>query len=220
MEQDFWHAKWQNNEIGFHEQDGNPLLRKFMDVFSRADKPRVLVPLCGKTHDIHVLLAHGYEVVGIELSEVAVTQLFDELNAVPEITDNNGIRRYTHDRLTVLAGDIFSVTQAHVGRVTAVYDRAALVALPDDMRRAYAVKICQLAPQLPQLLITFDYHQAEMAGPPFSVPQEMVEQLYGNDYRISRLYRRPIEGGLKQQVAADCLAFSLSPLPVLNETTQ
>lgn len=213
MEHDFWHDKWENNEIGFHEEGGNPLLKKYIDILAASPSPRILVPLCGKTHDIGVLLASGCEVIGVELSDVAVRQLFDERGVVPDIEKSGTFTRFTHENLTVLVGDVFDLDKSQLGRVTGIYDRAALVALPDELRQRYADTLCRLVGEATQLIITFDYHQPDMAGPPFSVTQEMVEALYSHHYMVSPLLRHPVEGGLKGLVAADCLVFSLSPKP-------
>ncbi len=215
MEQAFWHGRWENNEIGFHEDGGNPFLKKYIDTLCDNPNPRILVPLCGKTHDIGILLANGCEVIGVELSEIAVQQLFDEMNVTPDVTDAGEFKRYTYDTLTILQGDVFSLTQDMVGGITGVYDRAALVALPENMREDYAKLICQIAADATQLVVTFEYHQPDMDGPPFSVTQEMVRALYKHQYMISPLQRRPVEGGLKGEVAADCLVFALTPTPNL-----
>lgn len=213
MEHDFWHNKWETNEIGFHEEGGNPLLKKYIDILAACPSPRILVPLCGKTHDIGVLLAHGCDVIGVELSEVAVRQLFDELDVEPTIDKCGAFTRFSHQNLTVLVGDVLKLNTRILGDITGIYDRAALVALPETLRRDYADTLCRLAGDAKQLIITFDYHQPDMAGPPFSVTQEMVEALYAHHYTVSPLLRHPVEGGLKGQVAADCLVFSLSPKP-------
>jgi thiopurine S-methyltransferase len=72
----FWHDKWQRNQIGFHEPQANPLLLAHFDSLSLRAGSRIFVPLCGKTLDINWLLARGQRVVGAELSEIAVQQLF------------------------------------------------------------------------------------------------------------------------------------------------
>ena len=211
MEHDFWHSKWHKNEIGFHEPEGNALLVKHADTLLAAVSPRIFVPLCGKTKDIHWLLANGCEVVGAELSEIAITQLFTELDIEPEITSVGSLKLFKNGPLSIFVGDIFELTDATLGNVTGVYDRAALVALPTALREKYAAHICTITKLAPILLISFDYDQSVMPGPPFCVDETEVTRLYNASYSISLLEREPLEGGLKGKVAADSLVFNLQP---------
>lgn len=215
MEHSFWHSKWQNNEIGFHEPTGNVLLVKYSHVLlgphdSKASLKRIFVPLCGKTKDIGWLLSKGCQVIGAELSEVAVTQLFNDLDITPMITSALKGKVFSAPNLTIFVGDIFALGRDDIGEVTGVYDRAALVALPDDLRRKYANHLIDITHNAPQLVITFDYDQSKLPGPPFCVNDEMVADMYASNYSISQLERCNVEGGLKRKVKADSLVFSLS----------
>ncbi|WP_394220853.1 thiopurine S-methyltransferase [Alteromonas gracilis] len=214
MEHSFWHSKWQKNEIGFHEPEGNALLVKYASVLLDTDdlnttQKRIFVPLCGKTRDIGWLLSQGVEVVAAELSEVAVIQLFEELGAEPTVTSTANGKVYEKGGLTIYVGDIFKLTPKDVGVVTGVYDRAALVALPGPLREQYAAHLTDITKRAPQLIISFEYNQNEMAGPPFSVNEDTVDSLYSENYHIQRLERSVLEGKLKGKVDADNLVFHL-----------
>lgn len=211
MEHNFWHSKWENNHIGFHEPEGNPFLVKYANVLLSTEKPKIFVPLCGKTRDIYWLLSNGCEVVGVELSEIAVRQLFDELGVVPQISIIDNFSVFKYQELTVYVGDFFKLSHELIGHVSGIYDRAALVALPDPLRRNYVAHLTDITLKAPQLLISFDYDQTVIPGPPFSVNTEMVELLYGGTYTIALLERTKLEGGLKRKVAADTLVFKLTP---------
>ncbi|MCQ8847384.1 thiopurine S-methyltransferase [Alteromonas stellipolaris] len=211
MEHDFWHSKWHKNEIGFHEPEGNALLVKYADTLLATTAPRVFVPLCGKTKDIHWLLANGCEVVGAELSEIAITQLFAELDIEPEITTLGSLKLFQNGPLSIFVGDIFELTNETLGGITGIYDRAALVALPTELREKYAAHICDITECAPILLISFDYDQSVIPGPPFCVDETEVARLYNASYSTTLLEREPLEGGLKGKVAADSLVFNLKP---------
>ena len=197
MEHDFWHSKWHKNEIGFHEPEGNVLLVKYADTLLATTSPRVFVPLCGKTKDIHWLLANGCEVVGAELSEIAITQLFAELDIEPEITTLGSLKLFKNGPLSIFVGDIFELTNETLGGITGIYDRAALVALPTELREKYAAHICDITECAPILLICVD--------------ETEVARLYNTSYSVTLLEREPLEGGLKGKVAADSLVFNLKP---------
>lgn len=211
MEHSFWHSKWQKNEIGFHEPQGNALLVKYADtLLDPPQNQRIFVPLCGKTKDIEWLLSQGVEVVGAELSEVAIKQLFEELGVTPKIDITTKGATYSTHALTIFVGDIFKLDADDIGPVTGVYDRAALVALPEDLRVIYAAHLNKITRSAQQLIVSFEYDQSAMAGPPFSVNEETVDALYGANYEIKRLERSELVGRLKGKVDAENLVFLLA----------
>lgn len=202
MEKDFWFERWQNMEIGFHLNQANPLLVKHFAALELPKHCRIFVPLCGKTLDMHWLLDQGYFVAGAELSETAVQQLFAELGVEPRIEAMDGLKSYSAEGIIVYVGDIFALTVEELGDIDAVYDRAALVALPEAMRKAYTEHLLELTNTAPQLLITFVYDQAKMPGPPFSVSDNEVASHYGEAYQLTRLESADVAGGLKGQCEA------------------
>jgi thiopurine S-methyltransferase len=202
MQADFWHERWAKGETAFHEKDINPLLSAHFSQLNLASGQAVFVPLCGKTHDISWLLQQGYPVVAAELSEVAVTELFSQLGVEPTISKVATGLLYQGPNLDIFVGDIFTLNSQQLGHIAAVYDRAALVALPEAMRKQYTQHIRTITQQAPQLLICFNYEQAKMDGPPFSVTEDEVKQHYGQHYRIDCLYSESLAGGLKGKVAA------------------
>lgn len=192
MEQKFWKQKWAAHELGFHLPFVHPILRRSLPRFNLARGARVFLPLCGKTLDIGYLLSEGYEVVGIELSDIAVKGLFEGLDVQPDISEWRGGQCWRHDGLTVFLGDFFTLAPADVGKVDLIYDRAALVALPAAMRERYAAHLPELTGTAPQLLINFDYDQAQMDGPPFSIPTASLEKLYALRYELQELSRKDV----------------------------
>lgn len=169
MNPEFWHKRWADNQIGFHEDAVNPLLVAHLDALALPKGARVFLPLCGMTLDIDWLLSRGYRVAGAELSSLAVAQLFGRLGIEATVDRLDGIERHSAAALDIFVGDIFHLADDTLGEVDAVYDRAALVALPPDMRPRYVQHLRALTRSAPQLLITLDYDQTMAAGPPFSV---------------------------------------------------
>lgn len=133
MDPSFWHQRWEKNEIGFHESKANPLLIRHFHELTSAKGRRVFVPLCGKTLDISWLLSRGCRVAGVELSQLAIEQLFIDLGMQPEIATVGNVEQWSANNLDIFVGDIFAVSNNMLGPVDAVYDRAALVAFPEDM---------------------------------------------------------------------------------------
>ncbi len=202
MDADFWHRKWEANEIGFHNSEAHPLLVAHFDALALPKGSRVFLPLCGKTRDIHWLLAKGLRVAGAELSPIAVEQLFAELGVAPDIATAGALRRYGDGGIDIFAGDIFALDRDMLGPVDAVYDRAALVALPDEVRGRYAAHLMDITGRAPQLLISFDYDQSLLDGPPFSVDRAEVARHYAQGYGLTLLASPDVQGGLKGKVAA------------------
>lgn len=211
MEHDFWHQKWERNQIGFHLAEVNPLLVKHFSRLSLQKQRRVFLPLCGKTLDIAWLLTQGYQMVGAELSELAIQALFEQLNLKPKVIQLEGLKLYQAEAIDIFAGDIFALDSAELGHVDAIYDRAAFVALPDEMRIRYSQYLRQVTHSAPQLLITFEYDQTLHAGPPFSINEHMVRQHYADFYNIQLLASEAMPEGLKGQYPATEQVWLLKP---------
>lgn len=202
MDPDFWHQKWKNNVIGFHKNEANPRLVNHFVSLALFDNSRILVPLCGKTLDIAWLMGAGHRVVGIELSEIAVKQLFAALALTPTISQNQSIIHYRADNIDIFVGDIFHLSKEQLGTVDAVYDRAAYVALPFEMRQRYSKHIIDITDCASQLLITFEYDQRLQDGPPFAISNQEINQHYQSEYDLHLLTSEALEGGLKGQCEA------------------
>lgn len=209
MEADFWHQKWQRGDIGFHQSQANPFLIDHLDRLGLAPGARIFLPLCGKTLDIAYLMGVGYRIAGAELSEIAIDELFQSLDLQPSIAELGALRHYRATGIDIFAGDIFELTASTLGLVDAVYDRAALVALPDQIRARYATHLARITRIAPQLAITYEYDQSLIDGPPFSVTAQELQRLYGNDYALTTLATREVEGGMKGKVTAAETAWLL-----------
>lgn len=202
MDANFWHQRWEKNDIAFHESTANPLLVKYFKDLSLVKGSRVFLPLCGKTLDISWLLSKGYRVAGAELSKIAIEQLFTELGIEPEISRIGGIDHYSAKNIDIFVGDIFDMSSKILGPVHAIYDRAALVALPEEIRNRYTAHLTEMTNKAPQLLICYEYDQSLMEGPPFSISNEEVNQLYRESYDLILIESTNVPGGLKGKCAA------------------
>ncbi|MCQ8119486.1 thiopurine S-methyltransferase [Methylomonas rosea] len=202
MEASFWHQKWERGEIAFHESEANPYLVAHFKELHLKKGSRVFLPLCGKTRDIAWLLSRGYRVAGAELSKLAVSELFNELGLEPKTFKAGKLTQYSAKDIDIFVGDIFDVSTELLGATNAIYDRAALVALPSGIREHYTSHLINISGTAPQLLITYEYDQHLMDGPPFSVIENEVKQHYESAYRLKSVESKNIEGGLKGEVAA------------------
>lgn len=178
MEPNFWHQRWENNKIGFHLGQVNPYLVQYWPDLGLHAGSRIFVPLCGKSLDMLWLAEQGHDVIGVEISPIAVRAFFEDNQLNPEVTQQGAFEIWSVDQITILLGDYFELSPAQLGEVEAVYDRASLVALPQEMRPDYVDHLNALCPSVPRLLITLDYDQACMGGPPFAVSNEEVQELY------------------------------------------
>jgi len=194
MEPEFWHKRWSSNQIGFHLPEVNPYLQRFWPQLGLARGSRVLVPLCGKSLDLLWLAHQGYSVLGVELSEKAATDFFLEHQLEPVVSEEGAFRVFRAGDLEIRCGDFFALTSEEVADCTALYDRAALIALPAPMRERYAAHLQQILPGGVGLLITLDYNQDEMPGPPFSVGDDEVQRLLGGAWRLEVLQEQDVLG--------------------------
>jgi thiopurine S-methyltransferase len=178
MDRDFWLSRWNENQIGFHRKGTNPLLIRFWpDVAASAAK--TLVPLCGKSEDLRWLAQRGHDVVGVELSLIAAKAFAAEQGMIFAETHEPPFTVLRGQKITYYIGDFFEFSRAKEGGFSLFYDRAALIALPPEMRPAYAAHLTSLLePGGQGLLIGLEYDPSEMHGPPFAVPEGEVRRLF------------------------------------------
>ena len=172
-----WLDRWANGRTGWHEEDGNAGLKAHwpsIDAESHR-KNRVLVPLCGKTPDLLWLTGHGHEVVGVELSDIAIRQFFAENQLSYRVEKGQPLDRYCADDipLTLYHGDYFRFEDEPFD---ALFDRGAMVAVPGTRRAAYVEHTRNLLlPDATKMIITLEYDQSVTPGPPFAVlPEELA----------------------------------------------
>lgn len=179
MDAEFWHSRWRDDRIGFHQSDVNIFLENWWSCLKLSAKATVFVPLCGKSLDMLWLAAQGYRVIGVELSEIAAQDFFAEQNVQPDIEREGAFVRYSANGVTIWCGDFFDLTPTDLQDVVAVFDRAALIALPKAVRQRYAEHLRTLLPVGCQLLLVgMEYDEAALSGPPFNVPWSEISALF------------------------------------------
>ncbi len=196
MEADFWLDRWQDNQIGWHRQMLNPMLEKWWGELGATAGEPVLVPLAGKSMDLHWLAQQGHSVLGVELSPVAVNDFFAEASVTPQQNTANRFECFTYENIQLWQGDVFALCKDHLAQVAPPqtpwrwYDRAALVALPPQDRVRYMDLLADLLPTgSTGLLLTFEYPQHETSGPPFSVEEKEVFDLCEGKFSCHLLER-------------------------------
>ena len=194
MKADFWHNRWEKNLTGFHLNEVNPHLKANWASLNLNAGARVFIPLCGKSLDLIWLAAQGHQVVGIELSPLAVEAFFTENNLTAEHHQAGDLEYWQSENISLFCGDFFALTTEILGPIDAVYDRASLIALPPAMRQDYAAKLTELAQFAPKLLVTLEYEQSKMDGPPFSVSEDEVNALYQSNYHVKQVTAQDVLG--------------------------
>ncbi len=188
MESEFWHKRWRDNAIPFHRERVNYYLEKYFHLLEVGDGDEVLVPLCGKSVDMSWLRRHGCTVTGVELSDIAVRDFFAEQGIDAAQRRDGAFDVLEGDGITLMCGDFFALEAARAANVAAVYDRAALIALPGEMRARYVEHLHGITgPNVPTLLLTFEYPPEEIDGPPFSVGEAEVRALYQGKRKVTHL---------------------------------
>jgi thiopurine S-methyltransferase len=188
-----WLDRWEENRIGFHETAVNQHLTTYISQFDLPAAASVFLPLCGKTQDIVWLAQQGYEVTGIELSQIAIEAFFAENSLEFERFDTDRFSIYKSANISLLQGDFFDLQSQDLTACRLVYDRAALIAMELPDRPRYFEHMLSIIPALSNmLLVTLEYDQAEMLGPPFSVPTGEVYQYYADAFSINLLARNDV----------------------------
>ena len=190
---EFWHHRWETEQIGWHRAEFNDMLLKHWPSLGLESETAVLVPLCGKSLDMVWLAQQGHSIVGLELVDKAVQSFFEEGGMTPEKEVLGAHRRYVCPPFTVIQGDVFALEENTV-QADAWYDRAAMIALPDVMRGAYVEQLRrQTKAGAAGLLITYAYPQHEMEGPPFALHDEDVKRFFSDGFEVEHLEGMELE---------------------------
>lgn len=190
MELSYWQSRWRKGNTGFHMENGYSGLREQWKTLPITNSPAILVPLSGKSEDMRWIAEQGGNVIGVEISEIAAQQFFNNLNKTPKITSFASFKIYASENISIWCGDFLKLPDRKMPVFDLIYDKAALVALPSRMRQNYVKKIISLTGQHTSILLHgFSYNQHEMNGPPFSVPENEVKTLYGDEFFLTILQR-------------------------------
>jgi len=174
-----WLNMWRNRQTdGFHQLKVNKYLARFWPRLELAKGMRVFVPLCGKSLDMIWLASQGCEVIGVELSPIAVEAFFKENHLQPVRRRMGSFTLWQHGRISILCGDYFALTKADLGHIDTVYDRAALTALPEAARKLYVAHLQRIISIMTNVfLLTIEDEAAEQ------IDDELVS-LYAGEFDI------------------------------------
>lgn len=218
MEPEFWHDRWRTGRVAFHQGRVNTMLSRHHGLLGLREDERVFVPLCGKAFDLLWLRQSGLRVLGVELSETAVRSFFDENELTYQASADGRYSNHSGEGIELLCGDLFDLSASRLSGVSAIYDRAALIALPPPMRSQYVHHLAQIQPgAAATLLITIEYPPHQIKGPPFSVTPDEVRALYEPTHLVEHIDSREALGdddGLAQRGLTELTehAFLLRPL--------
>lgn len=183
-----WHNYWVQKSPGFHEGQVNAYLTQYLNLYNLNPGDSIFMPLCGKAVDILWLSRQGFHVIGVELSAVAIESFFEESELIAEIEQLDKLTVYRAENITLYQGDFMDIQSQQLDSCKLVYDRASIVAIESFNRESYVSRMFQIIPDgTPMLLITLDYQQSQMSGPPFSVPAAEIRELYQMKYQIDEL---------------------------------
>jgi len=184
-----WISRWERNRIGWHTDKVNSQLIEYLDELKLSSQEAIFVPLCGKSLDMNYLIQKNFKVIGVEISELAIQQFFEENNLSYTISKEEELKVYEGDRIKIYCGDFFDLQSKHLDNVKAVYDRASLIALDDELRQKYVKHLNDIINlDVRILLLTLNYPQHQRIGPPFAVSKFEVNQLFKSSFDCQELY--------------------------------
>ena len=183
MKESFWQSKWEKKEIGFHQESVNPYIEQYGPEFFKPHET-VLVPLCGASIDMVWLANFGLKVIGVEFSEQAAIMFFEDQKLAYTKKTLDSFTVFEGEKISILVGDIFNFTQWK--GIKFVYDRASIVALPEDLRTRYSKLLLDNLDEASIFLISFEFDNEEV-GPPFSVPRSFLEKHFSHKFKIQEV---------------------------------
>ncbi len=189
-----WKARWKADKIAFHQPSFHDHLQRFWPVLALPAGSTVLVPLCGKSHDLTWLQAQGHRVIGVKLSHIAIEAFFAERNLTPSRQRRGRFIRWWHETIEIWCGDLFDLEASELGPIAAIYDCAALTALPPSSRASYVRQLCGLLASDGQiLLLTIESCDASLPDSALTPDPDLLA-LYQNRFRVKLLHG---ESGMK-----------------------
>lgn len=212
-----WQQCWRDNDTEFHQKTVNSALVRFWSALGLAPGDRIFVPLCGKSLDLLWLAAQGHSVVGVELSPIAVRAFFKNNRLQPARRKQGKFTLWQSGRIDILCGDLFDLTAADLGNVAAIFDRASLTALPEDIRHAYLAQLRNIVPAPCKiLLLTTEEPEAdETQDQPFAIADE-ISSLYARAYdidlsHVESLFEADADPLIKALVRIEHKAYVMTP---------
>ena len=191
MDKAFWEQRWQNRDIAFHQPHVHEQLKQLWPLLNLPRESAVFVPMAGKSRDMIWLATQGHRIIGVELSDIAVREFFTEGGQTPARTSEGRFEISSAGPFSLYCGDFFDLRPEALSDVVAVYDRAALIALPAAVRKRYAETLAHILPRDAIIfLVALDYPEHEISGPPFSVPRQEIERLFGETFKVAVLDAR------------------------------
>ncbi|MGI9336572.1 MAG: thiopurine S-methyltransferase [Gammaproteobacteria bacterium] len=219
MDHEFWQERWRTNRIAFHQGRVNTMLERHYTRLALVPGDCVFVPMCGKAFDMLWLRQRRQRVLGVELSETAVQAFFTDNELAVTVCPDGRHSRHATEGIALLCGDLFDLSDGQLTGVGAVYDRAALIALPPPMRSRYVRYLASIRPRTAStLLVTLEYPPDQIEGPPFSVVPDEIRALFGSTHAVEHVDTRDALGdddGLRERGLTELTehAFLLRPLP-------
>jgi len=178
MKPSFWHKCWERDSLGFHQETVHPFLEQFLLPRLTSTDQHVFVPLCGKSLDM-VWFAQRMKVSGAELSEIACRDFFKEKELSYKHQKHGGFNVFSCDNVQLWQGDFFKLHPTDIKDIDWIYDRAAIIALPESMQQQYVEHLSTfISEQTSLFLISLEFPQEELEGPPFSISSLKVAQLF------------------------------------------
>ena len=186
---ELWQQSWRDHNTDFHQSTVNAHLTRFWPCLGLLPSDRIFVPLCGKSLDLLWLAEQGHAVIGVELSPLAAQAFFSENGLAASRRKIGEFTLWESGRIAILCGDFFALRAADLGDIAAVFDRASLTALPDEIRGAYLAHLRKIVPPACKVLLltTEEPDEGETDGQPFAVAEE-IASLYTLAFDIELIH--------------------------------
>lgn len=212
-----WQQCWRDNDTEFHQKTVNSALIRFWATLGLSPDDRIFVPLCGKSLDLLWLASQGHRVVGVELSPIAVRAFFKASRMQPARRKQGKFTLWQSGRIDILCGDLFDLTADDLGNVAAIFDRASLTALPEDIRHAYLAQLRKIVPAACKILLltTEEPDSDETQDQPFAIADE-ISSLYARAYdidlsHVESLFEADADPLIKTLVRIEHKAYVMTP---------
>jgi len=162
MSAGYWEGRYRSGTTGWDRGDASPALDWFLSAADRSGWRRVLVPGCGRGHEVLALARAGLSVTAIDFASDAVEDLSDRLQQA-------GLTA------KVRQGNLLELDD--LPEFDAIYEQTCLCAMPPEFWPDYEIRLRQWLRPEGGLFALFMQTTQEQ-GPPFRCPLSVMRQLF------------------------------------------
>ena len=167
-----WQGLYEANDMRWDLGEVAPPFIKLLEA-GKLPVGKVLIPGCGRGHEVMYLAQNGFDVTGVDFAKGATSYLEKTLKEC----NLNG--RVVHQ-------DFFKLDVSHNGVYDLVLEQTFFCAINPSLRPDYCKTVARILKPGGKLIGLF-YNTGEEGGPPHNTTREDIESIFSETFTIQEL---------------------------------